>query len=123
MFLLALHSLPSCYCENLLAQQISFADEKQESGIRAIESQATFTPFSVRLFIGMDKTNSIDVEFERLTLEPKNLGNMRLNRFLRDWSGTCIHLHAQGNEGRHEEFLNNFKKFEVWSIFNSNYSG
>lgn len=36
-----------------------------------------------------------------------------LRRYLRDWNGSATHLHAQGNEGRHDEFLVEFKKYKV----------
>lgn len=42
--------------------------------------------------------------------------DLNLKHFLRDWSGTCIHFHAQGNEGRHEEFLSEFMKFRVSAV-------
>jgi hypothetical protein len=34
-------------------------------------------------------------------------------RFFADWSGNSVHLHGQGNEGRHDEFLTKFKEHEV----------
>jgi len=37
----------------------------------------------------------------------------KLGRFLRDWSGIACHLHAEGNEGRHDAFLEEFYKFEA----------
>ncbi|KAI6182936.1 hypothetical protein M3Y97_00434000 [Aphelenchoides bicaudatus] len=39
--------------------------------------------------------------------------SLKLKHFLRSWDSSSVHLHAQGNEGRHGEFINEFKKFDA----------